>query len=595
MKAVLILTLLVLIPGMGAGEAKELPKPLMLTGCENLIGIRYLPASRYTGDPGPRGDYEKTLNLYLPTGKPGPLPLVMYVHGGAYTAGHKDESYQAGLLQRLVDRGFAVGSLNYILGNGIMPRVFWDFEDCARFLRLNAATYRLDPTAFGAIGISAGGWLITSSGHADGTSFTYGVNNYIALDRMRGPEWAFTGMRSLQVGEAAIMRPVLSVDPAYPGVHGRWQAMAYDFAMLEDRANGFTPALMPFLATANGANDKSIPKHIAAAGIDYFPGLMTSPRWTKGIHAPPLSGTPDAATRRFDGSGDADLADVIADFFAMTLTGPQARTPVPELLPTLRLTTGPVEVSMVVADPGITVHYTTDGSEPTTASTVYAKPFTVAPGKTVRALAVMPGRRPSRPVEATWVESLPLPRVTAPDTAELPPAETGKPYEVRFASDVPGARFTLLGRLAPFEDKGSWYHPNTMRLSTDGVFSGTPGTPGTYLVEIWANRSVGGVGLGRTYRWTVTGKPVGPQTIDDVLKAEDNETVASLVGVNGMVVGRMRDLLVQAGLPALFIAGGKHASGKDLTLVLAPRAQVEAVRALLQKHYGSDKHTQIIW
>ncbi|MFM2091188.1 MAG: hypothetical protein RLZZ127_1677, partial [Planctomycetota bacterium] len=202
-------------------------------------------------------------------------------------------------------------------------------------------------------------------------------------------------------------------------------------------------------------------------------------------------------------------------------------------------------------------------------------------------------RRPSRPVEATWVESLPLPRVTAPDTAELPPAETGKPYEVRFASDVPGARFTLLGRLAPFEDKGSWFLPNTMRLSTDGVFSGTPGTPGTYLVEVWVNRTLGGVGLGRTYRWTVTGKPVGPQTIDDVLKAEDNEQVAAFIGINGMGAGRIRGLLVEAGLPALLTAGGKHASGKDLTLVLAPKAQVEAVRAVLRKHY--DKDPNMIW
>ena len=94
----------------------------------------------------------------------------MYVHGGAYNAGHKDESYQADLLQTLVDKGFAVASFNYILGKGIMPQVFWDFEDSARFLRMHAKKYNLDPCAFGAIGISAGGWLITSSGHADGTT-----------------------------------------------------------------------------------------------------------------------------------------------------------------------------------------------------------------------------------------------------------------------------------------------------------------------------------------------------------------------------------------------------------------------------------------
>ncbi|MFM2091822.1 MAG: hypothetical protein RLZZ127_2311, partial [Planctomycetota bacterium] len=97
----ILLVAVALLPGLPGGEPKEVPQPLALTGCENLIGIRYLPASRYTGDTGPRGDYEKTLNLYLPNGKPGPLPLVMYVHGGAYSGGHKDESYQKALLQRL--------------------------------------------------------------------------------------------------------------------------------------------------------------------------------------------------------------------------------------------------------------------------------------------------------------------------------------------------------------------------------------------------------------------------------------------------------------------------------------------------------------
>ena len=48
------------------------------------------------------------------------------------------------------------------------------------------------------------------------------------------------------------MRPVLSTDPAYPGVNGKWQAMAYDFDMLRKQANGFTPILMPFLAEASG-------------------------------------------------------------------------------------------------------------------------------------------------------------------------------------------------------------------------------------------------------------------------------------------------------------------------------------------------------
>ena len=55
---------------------------------ENILGIRYLPDWRYTGNESRRGDYEMILHLHRPkVPKTERLPLVMYVHGGAYGAG----------------------------------------------------------------------------------------------------------------------------------------------------------------------------------------------------------------------------------------------------------------------------------------------------------------------------------------------------------------------------------------------------------------------------------------------------------------------------------------------------------------------------
>jgi outer membrane protein OmpA-like peptidoglycan-associated protein len=47
-------------------------------------------------------------------------------------------------------------------------------------------------------------------------------------------------------------------------------------------------------------------------------------------------------------------------------------------------------VALATSTPGATIHYTTDGSEPTTASPVYSGPIRVEQATTIRALAVAP-------------------------------------------------------------------------------------------------------------------------------------------------------------------------------------------------------------
>ena len=125
-----------------------------------------------SGDKGVRRDYEMLLDLWVPKGRDD-CPLVMYVHGGAYAEGNKSlgKNYTA-LAERLMAKGFAFASFNYIMKpKGIRPQVWYDYRDAARFLRMNAKKYRLDPTKFGSMGISAGGWLITSAGHGTGDLF----------------------------------------------------------------------------------------------------------------------------------------------------------------------------------------------------------------------------------------------------------------------------------------------------------------------------------------------------------------------------------------------------------------------------------------
>src|SRR5206468_3600241 len=99
------------------------------------------------------GDMALLLDLYRPEAARGPLPLIVWVHGGGWSAGSKENS-QAILLS---GRGYAVASINYRLsGVATFPAQIEDCRAAIRWLRANAAKYNLDPNRIGVWGGSAG-------------------------------------------------------------------------------------------------------------------------------------------------------------------------------------------------------------------------------------------------------------------------------------------------------------------------------------------------------------------------------------------------------------------------------------------------------
>jgi hypothetical protein len=74
----------------------------------------------------------------------------------------------------------------------------------------------------------------------------------------------------------------------------------------------------------------------------------------------------------------------------------------PVITPGTSSFTGPIQVSITDATPGATIYYTTDGSGPSTASTVYLGPLTINTTQTVTAIAVAPGYDWITPVSATF-------------------------------------------------------------------------------------------------------------------------------------------------------------------------------------------------
>ena len=120
----------------------------------------------------PQGHARQKLDLYLPETADGPLPLIIWVHGGGWQNGSKDQCLPLRL--GFTSRGYAIASLNYRLsGDAIFPAQIEDCQAAVRWLRDHAKDYNIDPDRFVAWGASAGGHLVALLGTAgDSTEFS---------------------------------------------------------------------------------------------------------------------------------------------------------------------------------------------------------------------------------------------------------------------------------------------------------------------------------------------------------------------------------------------------------------------------------------
>lgn len=110
-------------------------------------------------------DTALTLDLYSPKKVSGPLPVIVWVHGGGWRRGGKRKCPAVAL----VPDGFAVASIDYRLsGAAPFPAQIEDCKAAVRWLRANAAKYNLDADRIGVWGMSAGGHLAALLGTSGG-------------------------------------------------------------------------------------------------------------------------------------------------------------------------------------------------------------------------------------------------------------------------------------------------------------------------------------------------------------------------------------------------------------------------------------------
>lgn len=111
------------------------------------------------------------LDLRIPDG-PGPHPVIVYLHSGAWISGDRT----GGPAIRQASRGYAVASIEYRLApQYIWPAQVEDAKAAVRWVRANAARFKLDPDRVGLFGTSAGGHIGAVLGTSGGVASLEGM------------------------------------------------------------------------------------------------------------------------------------------------------------------------------------------------------------------------------------------------------------------------------------------------------------------------------------------------------------------------------------------------------------------------------------
>jgi acetyl esterase/lipase len=107
------------------------------------------------------------MDVYFPASG-GPWPALLYVHGGSWMRGDKSEALM--FANGMTSQGYLVVSINYRLyPPATFPAMIQDVKCAVRSLRAHANEYHLDPDQIGAMGVSAGGHLVSLLGTSDAT------------------------------------------------------------------------------------------------------------------------------------------------------------------------------------------------------------------------------------------------------------------------------------------------------------------------------------------------------------------------------------------------------------------------------------------
>ena len=455
------------------------PKPVALERATNHLDVAYIP-DRLIGH---LDDRWLRMNVHLPEGN-GPFPCVLVVHGGGYVGGDKDYTFHGSSsphrnhMQHLVNHGYVVVNLNYLLGRGIKPQVFWDYRAAVRFLRANADKYKIDPGRMASWGFSAGGWLSSAAGFSTADDAVS-----VSLAKQELEERVFPNQKVL-----------VAMDDPRP-VHGefssRLTAVAADFWQHTHFMSPDDPAAIGY----TGLGTEHVIALDAKAGRIDFLSLEIQEEKTKGqnkLHMPDFRFKVKSRNLK----EDMVLGDAIFACLDQKLKL-DVRTIPPEARPNRRWFIDKTAVTLIPASADAVVFFTTDGSEPGEKSAKYTTPIPIDRTTIIKAISIRKGEKPSAVATFTYTKSSSLPRIVGPEKSILPKAKVGSEYRVQFTTDATAAVvWNLAGHLQLNSDAkphdGAPRDPCGLRLDPKaGDLLGTPTHAGVYTFQVQVAEAIG--------------------------------------------------------------------------------------------------------
>lgn len=125
-------------------------------------------AEKFLDIPYAKQSPDQIFDLYLPERKEEQVPLIIYIHEGAFAFGSKRDK-RAETLFSALERGYAIASIDYRKSDKVTwPAQIYDVKAAVRYLREHAEEYQIDKERFAVWGLSAGGYLASIVGVTEG-------------------------------------------------------------------------------------------------------------------------------------------------------------------------------------------------------------------------------------------------------------------------------------------------------------------------------------------------------------------------------------------------------------------------------------------
>lgn len=248
------------------------------------------------------------LDVYSPKSISKPLPAVLWIHGGGWSRGRKEQRPPVNLMSH----GYVVVSIEYRLsGHAPFPAQIEDCKAAVRWVRANAAKYQIDPDHIGAWGHSAGGHLAALLGTSGGVAELEGKGDNLnqssriqAVCDLSGPADIASFYKEVSGATQGSARRAKSFLEAFLGGSG---AEAERRAVMASPTTYISKDDAPILLI-HGENDMSIP-------------VSQSEEFAQKLKAAGVDATLEVAEGRGHGVGGPQFGPVITAFFDRHLKG----------------------------------------------------------------------------------------------------------------------------------------------------------------------------------------------------------------------------------------------------------------------------------